>query len=368
MTENPPAQRSQTAQTYPCEGCGARVEFVPGTASLRCPYCGHEQQVTPIGRQVREHPYEELAALAAKPRAPLAAHVLVCQKCGATSDSGALAGRCQFCGAPLIADPSAGDQIVPEAILPFAVDRDGVRTALRGWVRSRWFAPSTLKKVSEAESLKGTYLPHWTYDAHTETDYTGERGEHYWVTVTDTVTVNGQTQTRTRQERRTRWHPARGRVRRDFDDLLVPATGRLGGELLARLTPWPLKDAVAFQPEYLAGYDALRYDVEPDAGLEVAKASTEKVIRGDCRADIGGDEQRVHSVHTTFAGITFKLMLLPVWLVCYLHAGRTYQVTVNARTGEVIGQRPYSAAKIAAAVVAALLVIALVVFLIVQSR
>ncbi|GIH14755.1 hypothetical protein [Rugosimonospora africana] len=368
MTENPAAERSQTAQTYPCDGCGARVEFVPGTALLRCPYCGHEQQVSSIDRDVREHPYEELAELRVKERAPLAAHVLVCQKCGATSDSEALSGRCQFCGSPLIADPAAGHQIVPEAVLPFAVDRNGVRTALRGWVKSRWFAPSSLKKVSEAESLKGTYLPHWTYDAHTETDYTGQRGEHYWVTVTDTVTVNGQTQTRTRQERKTRWHHASGRVQREFDDLLVPGTGRVDGGMLERLSPWPLKEAVAFQPEYLAGYDALRYDVEPDAGLETAKASTEPVIRSDCRADIGGDEQRVDSVHTTFSNITFKLMLLPVWLVCYLHAGRTYQVTINARTGEVIGQRPYSPMKIAVAILAALLVVALVVFWFVRSR
>ncbi|HEY2672890.1 MAG TPA: hypothetical protein VGJ07_21290 [Rugosimonospora sp.] len=342
---------------------------MPGTAVLRCPYCAHEQQVVPIGRQVREHPYEETSTLPTKTRAVAVAHVLTCQKCGASSDTDALSGRCQFCGAPLIADPSAGDQIVPEGILPFGVDRDAVRTALRDWVSSRWFAPSSLKKVSEAESLKGTYLPHWTYDAHTESDYTGQRGEHYWATVTRTVTVNGQTQTRTEQVRRTRWHRTSGQVRRDFDDLLVPATRRLNDLPLERLTPWPLEHAVAFQSEYLAGYDALRYDVEPDDGLATAKASTEQVIRDDCRSDIGGDEQRVDSVSTNFSDITFKLLLLPAWLVCYLHAGRTYQVVVNARTAEVIGQRPYSAAKIAAAAVAAALVVAaLVVFLVVRSH
>ncbi|GAA5195622.1 hypothetical protein GCM10023322_62730 [Rugosimonospora acidiphila] len=366
MTENPPAQRSRDAQTYPCDGCGARVEFAPGTTVLRCPYCGHEQQVVAVGRQVREHPYEELATLPAKAHGALGAHALVCQKCGARTDSDALAGRCQFCGAPLIADPSAGEQIVPEAVLPFAVDRDGVRTALRRWVSSRWFAPSTLKKVSEAESLKGTYLPHWTYDAHTETRYTGERGEHYWVTETYTVTVNGQAQTRTRRVQKTRWHPASGRVERDFDDLLVPGTQRMAEQQLERLTPWPLAEAVAFQPEYLAGYDALRYDVEPDDGLRTAKQSTEPMIRDDCLGAIGGDEQRLHSVDTAFSGITFKLMLLPVWLACYLHAGRTYQVAVNARTGEVIGQRPYSPAKIAAAVIAGLVLVVLVILLLVH--
>ena len=102
-----------------------------------------------------------------------------------------LSGSCQFCGAPLVADPTAGGQIAPEAVLPFEVDRAGVRTALRGWISSRWFAPSRLKKVTGAESVRGTYLPHWTFDARTVSDYRGQRGEHYWVTETYTVTVDG---------------------------------------------------------------------------------------------------------------------------------------------------------------------------------
>ena len=56
---------------------------------------------------------------------------------------------------------------------------------------------------------------------------------------------------------------------------------------------------------------------------------------------------------------TFKL--LPVWFLTYLHAGKPLQVMVNARTGEVIGERPYSAAKISAAVAGALVVIGVVV-------
>ena len=87
------------------------------------------------------------------------------------------------------------------------------------------------------------------------------------------------------------------------------------------------------------------------------------VIEGDCRSDIGGDEQRVSAVDTTYSDVSYKLILLPVWIAAYLHAGRSYQVLVNARTGEVIGERPYSAAKIAAAVFAALVLVAMVVAL-----
>ncbi|MEN3306249.1 MAG: hypothetical protein V7603_2451 [Micromonosporaceae bacterium] len=353
---------------YPCTACGARVEYAPGGEVLRCPYCGHEQQVAVAGRQVREHALAELAQLPRKPVASLPAQVFVCPKCGAQTQSEALSQRCQFCGAPLVADASLGGQIAPEAVLPFEVDRDGVRAALRGWVSSRWFAPASLKKVTGAESLKGTYLPHWTFDAGTESDYRGERGEHYYVTETYTETVNGQSQTRTRQVQKTRWYTANGTVRRDFDDMLVAATGHLTEKQLDRLTPWPLERAVPYQPDYLAGYDTLRYDVEPESGLQTARERMAPAIKEDCRNDIGGDEQRVHSVDTRYFDVTYKLVLLPVWIAAYLHAGKPWQVMVNGRTSEVIGQRPYSAAKITAAVLAALLVITAIILLIVLAR
>jgi hypothetical protein len=343
---------------YPCGGCGASVEYAAGTTLLRCPYCGHEQQLVAAGRQVREHAYAELPV---KPLAALGAHVLVCQQCGARTESNELSQLCQFCGAAVVADVSTDVQIAPEAVLPFEVDRDGVRTALRGWVKSRWFAPSKLKKVTEAERLRGTYLPHWTFDAKTNSHYTGQRGDHYYVTESYTVTVNGNSERRTRQVRKTRWRSASGDVSRDFDDVLVPATQHVAHEHLNQLAPWPLTQARPFQPDYLAGFQALRYDVEPGVGLADAKRQMAGVIEGDCRADIGGDEQRVHSVDTRYADVMFKLILLPVWIVGYLYSGRTYQVFVNARTGEVLGERPWSKLKIAAAVFAALVVIAAII-------
>jgi DNA-directed RNA polymerase subunit RPC12/RpoP len=343
---------------YPCGGCGASVEYAAGTTALRCPYCGHEQQLVATGRQVREHAFAELPQ---KPLTSLSAHVLVCEKCGARTESDALSERCQFCGAALVADTSAGDQIAPEAVLPFELDRDSVRAALRKWVSSRWFAPSRLKKVTEAESLRGTYLPHWTFDARTTSDYTGERGDYYYETETYTETVNGKSESRTRQVRKTRWRSASGEVQRDFDDVLVPATQHVSSEQLDKLTPWPLVQAVPFQPDYLAGYQTLRYDLEPGSGLAEAKSRMAPVINDDCRSDIGGDEQRVHSVDTRYFDIMFKLMLLPVWIVGYLYAGRTFQVLVNARTGEVLGQRPWSVVKIvAAALVAVAVVVAII--------
>ncbi|UWZ59690.1 hypothetical protein Daura_22460 [Dactylosporangium aurantiacum] len=346
-----------TQTQYPCAGCGANVEFAPGTTALRCPYCGHETQIAAATRQVTEHEWSQFAGLPRKPIALLAKHVFKCQNCGAETESDAISDRCRFCGAAVVAEVNPEDQVVPEAVLPFALTKQQLREELRKWAASRWFAPNGLKKVTEAESAKSTYLPHWTYDTRTVSHYQGQRGEHYWVT--ETYTENGET--KTRQVRKTQWHHASGTVERTFDDVLVAGTTKVTQQHLDALEPWPLTDAQPFHAQYLAGHETLRYDVEPETGLEQAKRKVAPVIEQDCRHDIGGDEQRVDHVDTEYHELTFKLMLLPVWLACYIYAGKTYNIQVNGRTGEVAGERPYSAAKIAAAITAAVLIIAAIV-------
>jgi hypothetical protein len=313
---------------------------------------------------VREHAYAEFAGLARKPVATLAPYTFTCRGCGAVTQSDKISDRCQFCGAPLVADATSGEMVAPEAVVPFGLDRAALREALRKWASSRWFAPNGLKKVTEAESSHSTYLPHWTYDARTTSRYTGARGEHYYET--ETYTENGET--KTRQVQRTRWYPARGVVARDFDDVLVAGTSRVSVKHLDKLEPWPLPEAEPYRPEFLAGHETLRYDVEPEAGLDTAKSRMAPIIEGDCRDDIGGDEQRVDSVDTDYREVAFKLMLLPVWIACYLHAGKTYNILVNGRTGEVAGERPYSVPKIVAAVAAALLVLAAIIVLLSLNR
>lgn len=353
------------AHTYPCGGCGARVQFAPGTSVLRCPYCGFQQQITAGDRQVREHVIAELGTLPRKPVGSLGAYVLACQRCAATTQTNELAGVCQFCGAPLLVDPNATGQIVPEAVLPFRLDHNGVREALRKWTSSRWFAPSQLKKVTSTESSRGTYLPHWTYDSQTVSQYSGSRGVHYYETESYTDSDGNR---QTRQVRRTRWYHASGTVGRAFDDVLVPATVIVPPQKLDTLAPWPLHEAAPYQTQYLAGYSALRYDIEPETGLEEAKSRMAKVIADDCRRDIGGDEQRVDQISTSHNDVMFKLMLLPVWIACYVYAGKNWQVLINGCTGEVLGERPYSKGKIAMAVISALVVVAVVVWLIMSRN
>lgn len=348
-----------TAAQHPCSGCGAGLVYAPGTTSMVCPYCSAQQSFSLPAAPARDRwPWEgEPPAVRV---AELPAFAFACPGCGATSSTTDLAGPCAYCKAPTVHDDSLGGRLHrPDGVVPCTLDRAAASEAFRAWVRSRWFAPNALKKVAATETLQGTYLPHWTYDAHTVSDYRGERGDYYYVTVTDTRVVDGRTETTTRQERRTRWSSASGTVSRDFVDVLTPATRALPRESLDELCPWDLVRAQPFTPPFLSGFTSPRYDVDVDTGFQDAARQMAPVIEDDCEDDIGGDEQRVHEVATTYSDRAFRQLLLPVWLGSYLLHGKRYTVLVNASTGECLGDRPYSKVKIALAVLGGLLLAAL---------
>jgi hypothetical protein len=76
---------------------------------------------------------------------------------------------------------SKSNILKPHYILPFIIDAAKAQGSFKEWMKGLWFAPSDLvKKVNDGSSrqLQGLYLPHWSYDTETLTNYEGSRGEH----------------------------------------------------------------------------------------------------------------------------------------------------------------------------------------------
>ena len=195
-------------------------------------------------------------------------------------------------------------------------------------------------------------MPCWTFDADTKSRYRGQRGDAYYEM--RTVRVDGKT--RQQRVRKVSWSPASGRVARFFDDVLVVASHSLPTKFRNSLGAWDLADLEPYQPEYLAGFRAEGYQIQLSDAFEDAREIMNKIIVRDVKFAIGGDEQRIHSIKTDVRDVTFKHVLLPIWLAAYKYRGKTYRLAVNARTGQVAGERPYSAIKIAiAAIVLALI-------------
>ncbi len=369
--DNQAPPSAQGPRYFPCEQCGASLAFSPGQQALSCPYCGHVTPILLAADAVAEHDYLTFLRDIAD-EAPLTEKQLIrCNTCGAqtTQPPHIVASSCAFCGSPVVTQTITQRSIKPESLLPFVITRKQAQTSFDQWLASLWFAPSNLKQLAATDGrLTGMYVPYWTYDCRTVTHYTGQRGDDYWVTESYTVHINGKSQRRTRQVRKTRWRSASGTVRNSFDDLLVLASRSLPQKYIEALEPWDLDHLVAYNDDFLAGFSAESYQLSLDEGFTVACGLMEPAIHSTIRSDIGGDHQRISTTDIHHHDITFKHLLLPVWISAYRYHQKVFRFLVNARTGEVQGERPWSYWKITALVVTILIALGIVAMVFAVSR
>lgn len=345
MQENPLINK-ENINRFQCENCGGNMVFDPKVGKLRCPNCDSTREIERGASDIEERDFYAFLRPENQRLQKMATDAMQvsCDSCGATVVfiPPTTAKSCDFCGSKIVAQPKAADPLLaPESVLPFAVSERDALSQLNAWTSSRWFAPSQLKTMAQADKADSIYLPFWTFDSDTSTDYHGERGEDYQVT--ETYYQDGEERERTRTE--TNWYRTSGNVFRHFDDVAVPATTSVLPNYIDKLN-WNFNELVPYEPAYLSGHLAQTYQVSLEEGFEKFKRITEMELTTDVRRDIGGDRQQIHSMDTDYSNITFKHLLVPVYAGAYRFNGKVFQILVNGKTGEVYGERPYSWFKI----------------------
>ncbi|MEO1561818.1 MAG: primosomal protein N' (replication factor Y) - superfamily II helicase [Pseudomonadota bacterium] len=359
-----------TLHRFPCDTCGSDLRYAPGTDLMMCDHCGSQQEI--IGQQ----PFERAAFAELDYRKAISdglsdmdtetVRTFSCENCGAhvEFDPATHAAECPFCATPIVSGTGEERLIKPRAVLPFVLTEKAAREAMTDWLGRLWFAPNGLSEYArKGRAMEGIYVPYWTYDADTKTQYRGQRGTVYYVTQRVPVMVNGKRQMTTKRVPKVRWTRVSGRVARFFDDILVLASKSLPKSYTDALSPWDLSQMEPYQEEYLAGFRAEAYTVTLEDGFAEAEARMARMIERDVKFDIGGDRQRISALDTKVGTLTFKHVLLPVWLAAYKYQGQTYRFVVNGQTGAVKGERPYSTIKIALAVALGLLIAAAIGYL-----
>ncbi len=350
-----------------CKNCGALLHFAPGTRSLKCDYCGELNEIATAATgtdatTVTAYPYDAFIAGLETQSSTREATVVKCANCGAstTLQPNVTADKCPFCASPLVLDMAVERRILkPHYVLPFIIPHKKATENFGGWLKDLWFAPNDLIRRVQDESssqLQGIYIPHWSYDTDTVTEYSGQRGEYYYTT--ETYTEDGEE--KTREVQHTRWYPASGVVDCSFRDVLVSASPSLPQRTATTLEPWDLRKLANFDERYLSGFRSETYQTDAVAALSIAKQKMDPEIRSTICGDIGGDEQRIGDYENTYNNLALKYIMLPVWLSAYRYNGRLYQFAVNACTGEVVGERPWSTVKISLAVLAGIAILILI--------
>lgn len=353
---------TEQTRTFPCPNCGGALGYDPAGHNLLCPSCGGSFPImVDLSAPIERHDLQStMAALRARQAdaggAQSTEREVVCQSCGGHTlfDGTMTAVRCPYCNTPIQRTDlrTSPVRLQVDGIIPMQVSEPQAREHIEKWISSRWFAPREFKKYRVLGSFRSVYLSYYGYDADVTTRYRGQRGVTRVVRDSD-----GNTRTYTD------WWPASGTVFDPIRSLTESANTGLDSPKVRQLEPWPIDAAVSYHPEFIAGHLARTYD--GDAGevfTAAAKPRIDAIVESSVRRDIGGDQQRIHSMRSSYSRLVFMYLMMPVWLLTVTFAGKPFQVYVNGLTGEVQGRRPWSKIKIAFAVVCALIVIGVVIY------
>ncbi|MBA4372957.1 MAG: zinc ribbon domain-containing protein [Thermodesulfovibrio sp.] len=347
---------------YTCSSCGSQLLHNAARGMLVCESCGSSREIPKdeAATGPQEYDLEETLRSGKFHRGwGTELRPIKCRTCGAVSEISltVAATECPFCGSTqIIEEKPPEDVMTPETVIPFAIDRNKALSSFGTWLGSgfaSYFRPSRLKGNWRMGKISGMYLPFWTFDADTYSTWTAMAGYYYEVEERDS---SGKIH----RVRQTRWEPADGSHAEFYDDELVFASRGLERLMVERIYPFDMTKLVPYKPEYMAGWGAERYTVGLQEGWETGKGLMFDRIVSACGSAVPGDTHRDLDVRTSWRDMTFKHVLLPVWVANYDFGGKVYRFLVNGESGRVHGEAPISWYKVSAAVFVVLVIVLII--------
>ena len=321
-----PIRRLQhKVKTSQCPQCGSALHYRPGATSVTCPHCGYQLQLQQA--RVIEGEAAALSDLQLKRRYQRfrwaeVQRVIGCQNCGAEmSMTHRLAQTCPFCGsANILVRDNLETFERPSGLLPFALDQNQAAAAVRKAQRSGLRAIKTWISGAEqrTEGLEGIYMPFWVFDGFVEVRTWFEQ----------TVSIPSRTVPPPRSDQMV------------LDNLLLPAMAKTLGEMMARLEPFDLDALVPYEPHLLADWPAALYTLDVEAAADIARKKMIALARRRAASPTPPSANSSQPVRVKRAfqvsGMTYQLLLLPVWVALLRDEEQRSLALVNGQTGRTI--------------------------------
>ncbi len=346
-----------------CPSCGSKLFYSAEHRQISCHHCGYKEDYQRDNGQVVELDLNAaLQQLTYFVPEKTDKKVYDCKSCGAKFmvDVDKTRVNCGFCGSENV-NLEAFDHkyIQPSGILPFEVPKKKAEDLFKDWVGKGWFHPGKLKTLARLDGLHGVYIPFWTFDADTSSDWKGEAGFNYYESVRVKVGDSYQQQ----QVKKVRWEWRSGHLNHFFDDVIVSASSNLEQRFLDRILPFKMEQTVNFDARLMVGWESEIYGVELDQGWKKGNEIMDEQLRFMCMQALGGDTQRNLSVKTEKCNETYKHVILPVWLCSYRFNEKIYRFVINGQTGKVHGQKPIAWWKVILVILIFVLFIASIVWM-----
>ncbi|MBL8155832.1 MAG: hypothetical protein JNM70_16740 [Anaerolineae bacterium] len=318
--------------TLRCPNCKGDLSADPHTGRVVCRFCGYTAESPPKIQANGDLLFAALLERRSQPvRWVIGERLLHCNECGAerTIAADKLSTRCPFCGSNHVIEQDALQSFEqPEGLIPFTITRDEAGARIKERLRSfserikGWLDNNKVK----AAALNGYYLPFWVFDAIVEVNRTRIDQNPYdkqrWPTAAQAIAQAYQRMT---------YQEVLGEVE-------VCAVTSPSLELTGQLGDYDMQELVSYEAGLLARYPASLYTVDFDKAALEARARISLQMRGKYGSrELGDDEDVTINVFSNVQQMSFRLLLLPVWIATLVEEDRDRRIAlVNGQTGQTV--------------------------------
>lgn len=311
------------ARRYKCPSCGAGLEFDSALQKMKCPYC---QSVFPV------EDFLETSAAGSTQNADTDRFGMYrCETCGAEiiAEESTAATNCPYCSNPIILTGQVSGEWMPDYIIPFQLDKEAAKAALRKHLKGKKLLPKVFTTEHHLDEVKGVYVPFWLFDT------TAEAGASYAMTKSRIWSDSQYQYTETSDYEAVR----SGAIR--FENIPADGARKMADDLMESLETFDFQSAVPFDPVYLAGYFADKYDVSAEENLSRITERI-KTTAFDALLNTVQGYETVRQINgsVNLRDTKIKYAMYPVWILNTTWRGQNYRFAMNGQTGKFVGDLP----------------------------
>ncbi|MCL9806790.1 hypothetical protein NAT51_14745 [Flavobacterium amniphilum] len=348
---------------YPCPNCSAELNFDPIVKDLKCNHCN---SVIPIEKKletIKEKDISGFLSTLVNPRKDIEIILYACSKCGKENEikENTPSFECINCGNNVVNSTAFQLQpINPSGLIPFSISKNEIQALFQNWVNKGFWTSDDFRKISVLDNLRGIYVPFWTFDAQTETQWSGQAGEYYYKTETYT---DSEGNSKEEKVQHTRWHYRSGHYSKFFNDILICGSDEISHSEVSKIFPFNLDELVPFDYKYLTGWESDTYSPEIKKCYDLSKSIINEKIYRECGNLCKIDTYTDLSLVTAFENESYKHILLPVWICTYVYKNKKYNFSINGQNGKIDGNKPISSTKVGLVILLVVVLLVAILFL-----
>ncbi|MCL2281717.1 MAG: IBR domain-containing protein [Fibromonadales bacterium] len=331
---------------YKCPSCGGAVKFDSSSQKMKCPYCDTEFEIKTLEeyqREISENAKDNFDWGEGKAGEALTEAELgdlstgVCPSCAAelVGDKNTVATVCPCCGNSQIVSQRLSGFLKPDYVIPFKKDKKAATEALKKFCKGKRLLPDFFLEENNVSSIQGLYVPFWLFDA--------EASGH--IRYKATKVKNGSTTAYNYTE--TNYYSVIRNGNLSFEKIPVDGSEKMDDAYMDAIEPFDYGQMKEFNPSFLAGYLAEKYDV----GAEKSEERAEKRIKASVESEfersvLGYNSVTVESSSVSVKGRKPSYTLFPVWVLNSKYKKENYTFMMNGESGRLVGRLPIDSGKL----------------------